>query len=38
MVVATLMDSIRRVADMSVVVVVLVMVYLAGVRQCGQRE
>jgi hypothetical protein len=38
MVVATLMDSSRRVADMSVVVVLVVMVYLAGVRQCGQRE
>jgi hypothetical protein len=36
--VAALMDSSRRVADTGVVVVVVVMVYLAGVRQCGQRE
>ena len=35
--VAALMDSSRRAADMGVVRVV-VMVYLAGVRQCGQRE
>ena len=38
MVVAALMDSSRRVAEIGVVVVVVVMVYLAGVRQCGQRE
>jgi hypothetical protein len=35
--VAALMDSSRRAADMRVVTVV-VMVYLAGVWQCGQRE
>jgi hypothetical protein len=34
MVAAAPMDSSRRMADMGVVV----MVYLAGVRQCGQRE
>ena len=38
MAVAALMDSSRRAADMGVVVVVVVTVYLAGVGHCGQRE